>query len=100
MNVCGIYQIRNLSNNKVYVGQSIHTYNRWHGYKGSVPWNLGKAHTPTTRERISRALTGKPHTPESNKKRSETLRGRIFTEEHRHKLSIAALGKNKNRGAL
>ena len=40
MNSCGIYKIENLITHKVYIGQSIHIFQRWsqHFHYESMPW--------------------------------------------------------------
>ena len=40
MNSCGIYKIENLITHKVYVGQSIHIFQRWreHFHHDNMPW--------------------------------------------------------------
>ena len=40
MNSCGIYKIENLITHKVYIGQSIHIFQRWkeHFHHESMPW--------------------------------------------------------------
>lgn len=35
-NACGIYLLRNKVNGKVYIGQSVHTWRRWHEHKKSA----------------------------------------------------------------
>jgi len=37
-NACGIYLLRNTVSGKVYIGQSVHTWRRWHEHKKCAQW--------------------------------------------------------------
>lgn len=49
--LCGVYSIRNILNNKVYVGSSIDIKKRWTGHKYSLQAN--RKASPTLPDSIS-----------------------------------------------
>jgi group I intron endonuclease len=44
LNVSGIYQIRNITNDKIYIGSAVNIKNRWKTHKSDL--NLNKHHSP------------------------------------------------------
>jgi len=38
--ICGVYEIRNIINNKVYIGSSYHIFNRWSGHRYQLNKNI------------------------------------------------------------
>jgi len=76
MKISGIYVIRNVINNKVYIGSAVDLNNRWFSHRNN-------------------SKKGKKHSTEAKEKMSLSHKGKKISEETKEKIRLTMLNKKK-----
>lgn len=100
MKISGIYVIRNLINNKIYIGSAINLNNRWFSHRNKLNnnnhVNRHLQSSDETREKISSSNKGKKHSVESKEKMSLSHKGKKRSDETKEKIRLTILNKKYN----